>query len=254
MIPSQNSAGSVLDSEREFHNRRFKDGDERVAQHKFYWAIEDGAALYARTVERLAKGADVLEYGCGTETMAPRIAGTARTVNAIDISDEAIRHARLDFSADNVTFTVMDAMDLSFPDGSFDLIAGSGIVHHLDTDKAAQQMARTLRPRGKAVFWEPLGLNPAINAYRYLTPSARTPDEHPLLPRDFAIMRRYFPTVDVQFFGLTSIAAVPLRSHALGPHLRQGLIRLDRLAFHIPGLRYLAWFALIECAKGPADG
>src|SRR3546814_4334755 len=45
--------------------------------------------------------------------------------------------------------------------------------------------SRVLRPGGRAVFIEPLGLNPAIELYRRFTPSARTPDEHPLLRRDF---------------------------------------------------------------------
>ena len=35
------------------------------------------------------------------------------------------------------------------------------------------------------LFFEPLGTNPFINFYRYLTPSSRSKDEHPLLKEDF---------------------------------------------------------------------
>src|SRR3546814_1101008 len=79
----------------------------------------------------------------------------------------------------------MNAEAMTFPDDSFDLVFGSGIIHHLDIDRAFGEIARVLRPGGRAVFIEPLGLNPAIELYRRFTPSARTPDEHPLLRRDF---------------------------------------------------------------------
>lgn len=238
-----------LEAEREFHDRRFRDGDQRQDQLKYYWAVEDGAAEFAGMVAQQAVGADVLEYGCGLGTRAGELASGARSFHGIDISEAAIRHVRAGSSAPNVTFSVMDAMSLDFPDRTFDLVYGSGIVHHLDTELSAREVARVLRPGGVALFWEPLGLNPFINAYRLLTPSARTADEHPLVGRDFELMRRHYSTVGLKFFGLTSIAAVPIRQARFGSAARRALLGLDRALLRVPGVRMLAWYALIRCTR-----
>ncbi len=238
-----------LDAEREFHDRRYSDGDQRQDQLKYYWAVEDGAERYADLVAELAVGADVLEYGCGLGTRGGEFAPVANSFHAIDISEAAIRQVSATVTAPNVHFEVMDAMKLEYPDRSFDLVYGSGIVHHLDTEVSAREVARVLRTGGTALFWEPLGYNPVINAYRAMTPSARTVDEHPLLARDFALMRRHFASVELTFFGLASIAAVPLRHSRIGMPARAALLRLDQALFRVPGLRMLAWYALIRCTR-----
>jgi SAM-dependent methyltransferase len=243
------SMAKRLETEREFHNNRFKGGDNRQAQLKYYWAVARGAELYALKVKELAKDADVLEYGCGALPHSLHLIKSARSIDAIDISDEAIKTAALENSAPNLRLSVMDAMNMSFPDESFDLVFGSGIVHHLDTALSAREIARVLRKGGRAVFWEPLGLNPIINTYRYLTPSARTPDEHPFLPRDIQIFRENFASVEVSFFGLTTLAAVPFRAAHTGEIARKILERVDSAILSVPGVRHLAWYCLIDCTR-----
>ena len=246
------SAGGIaarLEAEREFHDRRFEDGDQRQDQLKYYWAVEEGSERFASLIAELAAGADVLEYGCGLGSRAAGLQPVVRSFHAIDISEAAIRQMRATTDAPNVSFSVMDAMNLDFADASFDLVYGSGIVHHLDTEAYAREVARVLRPGGTALFWEPLGNNPLINAYRALTPDARTPDEHPLVGRDFEIMRRHFQSLDLSLYGLTTLAAVPLRNGAAGRPLRRALIGLDRMLFAIPGVRAMAWYALIRCMR-----
>ena len=238
-----------LARERAFHNARFEEGDNRQVQLKYYWAIAEGAERYVETVARLAAGKDVLEYGCADGSFARRLAPEARSVAAIDISDAAIRNAAAGCDAPNVRFAVMDAMNMDFRGGSFDLVFGSGIVHHLATADCAREVSRVLRPGGTALFWEPLGLNPAINLYRYLTPSARTPDEHPLLLADFRILREHFASVSVQRYGLTTFLALPFRAKPMGAVLRSALGKLDAALTAMPGVRELAWYALITCQK-----
>ena len=48
-----------------------------------------------------------------------------------------------------------EALDL--PEASFDLVCGSGILHHLALERAYGEVARVLAPTGSAVFSEPLG-------------------------------------------------------------------------------------------------
>jgi SAM-dependent methyltransferase len=153
-----------------------------------------------------------------------------------------------------VTFEVMDAEHLTFPDASFDVICGSGILHHLDLARANTEIARCLAPQGEAVFVEPLGHNPAINAYRRFTPGLRTPDEHPLRMADFAAMRRSFGDVDVRYYALAALAAVPLRNRPSFPKMLERLEHFDATLFRrVPAVRRYAWYSRIVLRDPIAD-
>ena len=238
-----------LASERDFHNARFTGGDNRSAQDKFYWAIERGAEAYNRAVRRFATGADVLEYGCANGAVTQQIAPLTRRIEAIDISDVAIDNAKAGNAAANAHYQVMDAMNLAFADASFDLVFGSGIIHHLDTRQASREISRVLRPGGHAVFWEPMGTNPAIGLYRKLTPNARTVDEHPLVGTHIRIMQDSFLSVALRHFGLTTLLAMPFRTLRGGATVRAVFDAIDTVLLAVPGPRSLAWYSLIVCTK-----
>ena len=70
------------------------------------------------------------------------------------------------------------------------------------------EIRSVLRSGGSAIFYEPLGTNPIINLYRRLTPSMRTPDEHPLVPADFTAMRQRFADVTIDYYSFLSLAGV----------------------------------------------
>lgn len=243
-------ADSKIEREREFHNQRFTE-EVRDAQGKYYASIKDGSVAFDRRVLELARDADVLEYGCGAAIQGLGLARTARTLTGIDISDVAIANAEAGAKAQglaNTRYEVMDAERMTFPDASFDLVFGRGIVHHLDLELCFSSVSRVLRPGGRALFWEPLGHNPVLNAYRDRTPDARTPDEHPLLRSDFALARRFFDMPTLRFYGLTTVATVPIRDTKLGDALLGVTRSIDRLLFRSP-LRWLAWYSLIELRK-----
>jgi SAM-dependent methyltransferase len=121
---------------------------------------------------------------------------------------------------------------MSFPDDSFDLVFGSGIIHHLDIDRALGEIARVLRPGGRAVFVEPLGLNAAI--------------AHPLRRRDFRRFDAAFGATAYRFYGLTTLAVVPFRRTAAKAPLLAATRALDRGLFALPAVRWLAWYSLME--------
>jgi SAM-dependent methyltransferase len=155
--------------------------------------------------------------------------------------DQAARRAAAEGLPD-ATFRVMNAEDLAFPDGNFDVICGSAILHHLDLRKAFAELARTLKADGKAVFVEPLGYNPLINLYRTLTPRMRTEDEHPLRAGDVALARRFFGRVETRFFTLQTLLAVPFRKTPLFGPMRKSLEAMDQALFRlVPPAGWLAW-------------
>lgn len=234
--------------ERAFHEAPFAH-DGRDAQLKYYDAIGDCFEDYGARVAELARGADILEYGCAYGANLRRLAATARSATGIDISDVAIEKGRKQARAaglHNVHLHAMDAERMSFADDSFDLIFGSGIIHHLDIGHSLAETARLLRPGGRVVFAEPLGHNPAIELYHRLTPEARAPNAHPLLRRDFAEFDKIFSVASYRFYGLSTLAVVPFRHTAAKRGLLKVMQTFDRALFALPAVKWWACYALIE--------
>jgi SAM-dependent methyltransferase len=240
-----------IDREREFHNARFAH-ETRDAQAKYYFAIKDGAEQFTQLVRQLSVGADILEYGCGSNAMIFDLAKRAHHATGIDISDVAVAEAAAEserLQLDNARFLTMNAEAMDFAADSFDLIYGRGIVHHLDIERSFAEVARVLRPGGKALFWEPLGHNILFNLYRRLTPSVRTEDEHPLLKQDFVTASNWFGRVHVRHYGLATLATVPLRNRKGADTLLSLTASLDRALFAVPGLRWQSWYCSMELSE-----
>ena len=233
------------DREREAHNKIFAE-HTRDSALKYYSIVYKSRALYEGTLEARCVGGTTLEYGCGQGTHSSVLAQRgAKRVVGIDISDVAIQQAREEAARRGLTHMEhhrMNAEALEFDADSFDLIYGQAILHHLDLTRAYSELARTLRPGGTAVFWEPLGHNPIINLYRNLTPGLRTVDEHPLLISDLKLASRYFKKVRLEFFGLQSLAAVPVHGTRFFRPVLYTLEAADRLLFKLlPFARRYAW-------------
>ncbi|MDB6120224.1 MAG: Methyltransferase type 11 [Verrucomicrobiaceae bacterium] len=139
------------------------------------------------------EGLQILDYGCGRGDMTREyLRKGAAKVCAIDISpvyvaDGEASARREGFAEERFDFQVMDAHKMTFPDNSFDIVAGWSILHHLDADTAMNEIHRVLKPGGRVLLWEPLLDHPLLKLFRLLTPQARTEDE---LPFSGAAIRR----------------------------------------------------------------
>jgi SAM-dependent methyltransferase len=243
------SSADRLRREGEFHDRAFSE-DVRASADRFYAVAHQGYDRYRALVQEGAAGTHVLEYGCGPGSEAFDLARAGATVHGIDISPTAIemaKHTAVERGVDgNCSFDVMNAEALTFPAASFDRICGSGILHHLDLARAFGEIARTLKPGGRAIFVEPLGHNPAINWYRRRTPDMRTEDEHPLVARDFAEARRHFRNVRPEFYSLSVLAAVPLLRWRYFGAVRAVLEKVDQVLLSPRSpLRWGAWLVVL---------
>jgi len=244
----------------EFHNKRFAEGTRGTEQPagddgvgKWYSVVQQSRAFYVSMLKKNCAGKNVLEYGCGTGSHATYLAKWGAGVTGIDISDVAIAKATAEANVAQVKgleYVQMDAEALTFSDDRFDLICGTAILHHLDLRRAFFELARTMKPDGKAVFLEPLGHNPVINFYRKATPGLRTPDEHPLLMQDFSLAAEYFGKIDVHFFNLFTLCAVPFRRSRWFPQILGTLERLDQFLFRVfPGAGKFAWTVVIVLSE-----
>jgi SAM-dependent methyltransferase len=247
-----------LEREREFHDRGYAE-DVRAPTRRFYTVTGAMSTWHKGTLSAHAQGARALEYGCGRGSRAFHLARNGAHVVGIDLSPVAIEQAneraREEGLEDQLSFRVMDGEHLDYPDDSFDLVCGSGILHHLDLAPAYTEIARVLAPSGIGVFEEPMGHNPAINGYRNRTPEMRTVDEHPLLMADLALAERFFGDVGTRFFTLSSLAAIPLRNRSGFERIVGGLDGVDRVLFRVaPVLRRYAWMVGITLrAPRPAE-
>jgi SAM-dependent methyltransferase len=151
----------------------------------------------------------------------------------------------------NVHFAVMDAEQTNLSAHSFDLVCGSGILHHLEVAAAMREITRLLKPNGHALFFEALGHNPLINSYRRLTPELRSPDERPLKLADLEVASSYFQRPELRFFHLFALTAIPIRNSRLFPGVLRALDRLDTWCFtKMPFVRRYAWVAVLHL-EGP---
>jgi SAM-dependent methyltransferase len=248
--------GSRKEQEREFHNQRFGgEGDPRDGLGKWYTAVDSAFRRQSELIQQAPGHIKILEYGCADgrlslleEPLAERFSQFC----GIDLSDRAIARARETAASLGLSgrrFEVMDAEAMTFPDGEFDLVFGRGIVHHLDLNKCFGEIARVLRPGGVAIFVEPMGHNPALNWYRSRTPALRTPDEHPLLMADFERAKRFFAKVELSFFGLSTLLAVPLRETKVGAPAMKLCEAADSYLLRVPLIQRNAWFVLMQLTR-----
>lgn len=242
-----------LEREREFHDKTFGEGGRRSAS-PFYAIEAPSRGFYEEFLSQRAEGREVLEYGCGPGSLAYFLAGRGARVTGIDISPVAIEQSRakaVDAGvADRTRFEVMNAEDLDLAPGSFDLVCGTGILHHLDLQRAFGQLAKVLKPEGEAVFIEPLGHNPVINLYRRRTPALRTEDEHPLLSDDLHAADEYFNRARFHYFHLTTLLAVPARGRPRFGGLVKALAHVDKAVFRrMPAARKHAWMVGMVLAQ-----
>lgn len=236
--------------EQEFHDQRFAGGDGVRRSSAFYEIARPSQQRFAEWIGEIPEGARVLELGCGPDSVAWDLWDRGVQVTGIDISPAAIDVARsraIDRQVDPDHFQVGNAEHLEFDDSAFDAVIGSSILHHLEVHTAVSGIHRVLAPTGRALFYEPLGDNPAINLYRRLTPSERSTDEHPLVTRDLEMLRRTFASVEIEYFHLTSLVSAPLLKTRFFRLVHQRLEHADRYIFErIKAARAYAWVVLID--------
>jgi glycosyltransferase involved in cell wall biosynthesis len=245
------------DLEREFHDQQFAH-DTRGFFRRFYEVTRASRREYEDFLLARSAGREVLEYGCGDQPFALELARHGARAVGIDLSPVAIERARELAARQNLPaarFEVMDGESLRFGDDSFDLVCGTGVLHHLDLERALAEIARVLRPEGSAIFIEPLAHNPGLRLFRALTPRFRTRDEHPLTLDDLAAARSVFPETATSFHHFLGLAAFPLRGRPSFGRALAALDRLDQALFaRVPGARKLAWLVVLTLhAPRPAE-
>ena len=130
---------------------------DRIAEKYAAQPVADPAAFdrkIAITRAKMTPDAVVLDIGCGTGSLALRLADAAREVHGLDASPEMIRIAEgkaQKAGAQNVRFHCgpFDDTFTTFAPGSLDGVCAYSILHLVDDRRAAlRQMHALLKPGG----------------------------------------------------------------------------------------------------------
>ena len=97
----------------------------------------------------------VLEIGCGNGTgtrLINKYFGPGK-ITAIDLDEQMIQIAKKNNRAENISFMVMDASKLDFPDNTFDMVFNFGIIHHIPNWKdCLNELKRVLKKDGELIL------------------------------------------------------------------------------------------------------
>jgi 2-polyprenyl-3-methyl-5-hydroxy-6-metoxy-1,4-benzoquinol methylase len=157
-------------------------------------------------------GLHVLDVGCGDGSNSVLLASRGARVTGIDISSRSIElateRARLAGVQDRVTFHCSPLELADFPEDTFDVIWGDGILHHLipELEGVLAQLERWAKPGAQVIFSEPLSLSPALRRLRSHIPihEGATPDERPLESAELNLILQRLPGTQMRHFSLLS--------------------------------------------------
>jgi ubiquinone/menaquinone biosynthesis C-methylase UbiE len=160
------------------------------------------------------RGKHVLDICCGYSMTPVMLAKAGANVVAVDVAPRTLECvaevAAMHEVSDRVYVHCGPVEQLPFPDQSFDVIYGGAALHHLQLDRAGQELSRLLRRGGRGGFQDPLGHNPVLEFardnlnYRHKHPVKGT--DHPLRVREIDSFGRYFASYIWRGFDLLTMA------------------------------------------------
>jgi ubiquinone/menaquinone biosynthesis C-methylase UbiE len=158
-VPAPSSPDRIKEVNERYH-------DVAAASYDSKWGIDFGSVGQEQVAGKLRKAlgrwpdrpfGDALEIGAGTGYFSLNLlqAGAIERATATDISPGML--ATLEENAGQLGLAVRtaaaEAETLPFPDGSFDLVFGHAVLHHIpDLAQAFSEFSRVLRPGGTLAF------------------------------------------------------------------------------------------------------
>ena len=237
--------------EKNFHNKLQSKNKGRF-ENIFYKAIYNSSEDFFNYLEDNTRNLEILDYGCGIGSFTEKIIKyNPKKIIGIDISEVSIDKAKkkAEELKINIDYRVDNCEKTSFDNNSFDIVYGTGILHHLQTEKCLDEIYRILKSNGNLIFIEPLGTNPIINLYRKLTPNSRSKDEHPLVNQDFKYINKKFIDTKIKYYGFLTLIFFPFYRSPNRSKLFRLLAALDQYLFKLKFFQLFAWSVLVVAKK-----
>ena len=226
-------------------------GDHYSENRMFFHAVMDG----------IWKDKNMLDYACGLGNWSVYFALTgARQVTGFDMNPVGIEIGRTIAQkqgvADKVRLVEADATDLPFLDDEFELVIGTGVLHHtIKYENIFENLHRVMKPGGKAFFLENLADFPLWRLHWWL--KGQIPEgDVPIFSKDVRAKAHMFSQIEI--IGDTFVHSLKTffykRKEGSLSVLRRGLLRLsyrtDQVLFSLfPKLRSWGSFSVIILTK-----
>jgi SAM-dependent methyltransferase len=206
------------------------------------------------------RGKSVLDIGCGEGTNSILLAKLGAQVTGIDISPKSIelaeRRAEINQVRGSCRFLCSPLETAELEQGSFDIIWGDAILHHVIADLANVLSRLTLwaKPGALMVFGEPVNFNQTLRRIRFMVPVKTdvSPDERPLEFGEIATLRRYLPDLQMRHFtllGRLDRFVLVKHNYERSPWARRvltnGIAVFDAMALSMPGIWRLGGHAVL---------
>jgi len=120
-----------------------------------YLFVQKRLGKYAPKDSKTVRSA--LNLGTGEGDYDRMLAQHCTQLIGCDVNEEDLAHAQqLNADVPNLQYEPNNALALSYPDASFDLIVSCEVIEHVgQPDKMVQEIARVLRPNGLAIMTFP---------------------------------------------------------------------------------------------------
>lgn len=231
-----------------------------VVDHESYEVIIDSRRKELLKHWVIDKCGIYLDYGCGDGYFSRFIEKKlGKDVIGVDLSKGMIKYAyNTSKGYQRLSFLIADCHSLPFKTGSFNVIVGMGIFHHLDLSTAVSECNRLLDVDGFLVAFEPNSIGfLAFIGRKLVKLKIHTTGERPISPWSFAdeLKKKGFRVVNSRFMSfLGFVLPFILASnygyliHAFKRHTLRFKI-IDELFEKIPIIKLLCWLFVVQSVK-----
>lgn len=154
----------MIDEIQRYWNQRIHDlemTDQPVGTRAFFDELDEYRFDKLRYLPQVVdfggfRGKRLIEVGCGIGTDLTRFARGGALVTGVDLSETAIELARQNLALHDVSaeeLRVADGEGLPYPDASFDVVYGHGVIQYTDDPaRLIREAHRVLKPGGTGIF------------------------------------------------------------------------------------------------------
>ena len=165
-VPFDAESEQIKDYTQNYWNKRAESfcdirHEELHSDQSGYWLNELGRNM------RIHAGLRILDVGCGTAFFEALLAPFGCHVTGIDLTEGMIKRGRYFLGRHEISakLLVMDAEELAFDDGAFDVVLSRNLTWNLPhPEKAYREWHRVLRPGGLLINFD---AEYAKNFHRY---------------------------------------------------------------------------------------
>jgi len=223
----------------------------RISIHEKYSRNKQPFGEWIVSHYGLQPGEQVLELGCGTGSMWQSVTlPEGAHVTLTDLSAGMLDAAKANTAHLAADYAIVDAQDIPYPDGDFDVVIANMMLYHVpDIAKALSEIRRVLKPGGR-FFAATTGENGAVEAVADMLQTRFDTNRRFTLQNGTAQLQAYFAEVacarrddalDVTDLAdlvaylrsmqqLTALAEVPDETllAAFAPNVRDGVLSLPK--------------------------